>query len=230
MQIVLAHRIELRLNRQQERFLRQCVGVARFAYNWALEQWQKQYQAHRQDPTQPKPNEAALRRQFNKIKREQFPWVLEVPKSVPQQAIKNLGTAFQNFFHGGGKYPQFHKKGRNDSARLDNGPGTFRVEGRRIRLPKIGWIRMREQLRFHGKLLSATVSHQAGRWYVSIAVEMQWQSPARESQAEGAVGVDLGIKDEVTLSSFNPTLVRLAPQRIWPKKTKFQPNYAVDPR
>lgn len=70
MQIVLAHRIELHPNRQQEQFLRQCVGVARFAYNWALEQWQKQYQAHQQDPNQPKPNEAALRRQFNKVKRE----------------------------------------------------------------------------------------------------------------------------------------------------------------
>lgn len=126
--------------------------------------------------------------------------MLEVPKSVPQQAIKNVGKAFQNFFRGG-RYPQFHKKGRNDSARLDNGPGTFKVEGKRIKLTKVGWIRMREQLRFQGKLLSATVSRQAGRWYVSIAVEMQWQSSARESQADRAVGLDLGIKDEVVLST-----------------------------
>lgn len=117
MKVVLAHRIEPVPNRQQAEFSRKAVGVARFAYNWALAEWQKQYEQHRQDPT--KPHALALRREFNRIKRQRFPWVVEVPKAVPQQAIKNLGQAFQSFFRGKGRYPTFHKRGRNDSARMD---------------------------------------------------------------------------------------------------------------
>ncbi|HVH70236.1 MAG TPA: helix-turn-helix domain-containing protein, partial [Candidatus Dormibacteraeota bacterium] len=51
--------------------------------------------------------------------------MLLVPKSVPQQAIKNCGAAFQRFFRKQSGYPKFKKKGVRDSARLDNGPGTF---------------------------------------------------------------------------------------------------------
>lgn len=53
-------------------------------------------------------------------------WCLRfVPKSVPPQAIKNCGAAFQRFFKKQGRYPRFQKKGVRDSARFDNGPGTF---------------------------------------------------------------------------------------------------------
>ena len=64
-------------------FAKAC-GVARFAYNWALEQWQKQYELHKADPEKnPAPSEAALRRQLNAIKPVEFPWMLEVTKCAP---------------------------------------------------------------------------------------------------------------------------------------------------
>ena len=117
-----------------------------------------------------KPNEAALRRQFNAIKPIEFPWILDLPKSVPQQAIKNVGRAYQRFFQKKSKFPRFKKRGVHDSARLDNGPGTFQCEGSRIQLPKIGWVRMHETLRFDGKPLSATLSREADRWFIAINV------------------------------------------------------------
>jgi len=49
------------------------------------------------------------------------------------------------------------KKGVRDSARLDNGPGTFEFDGKRVRLPVIGWVKLREGLRFSGKALSTTL-------------------------------------------------------------------------
>jgi transposase len=116
-----------------------------------------------------KPNEAALRRQLNAIKREQFLWMLDVTKCAPQQAIMQLGTAFQNFFAGRAKYPRFHKKGRNDSFALDN--GQFALDGSRIRLPHLGWVRIRETLRFTGKIVSATISRTADRWFVAVVVD-----------------------------------------------------------
>ena len=193
MRVVLSHRIALVPTAAQEVLLRQAVGVSRFAYNWALAEWKRQYQARE------KPSEAALRRQLNSIKRQQFPWMLLVPKSVPQQAIKNCGAAFQRFFRKQGRYPKFKKKGVRDAARLDNGPGTFAFDGQRVRLPVIGWVKLREELRFSGRALSTTVRRVADRWFVSVPIEVDLPEAVRESQA--AVGIDLGVSTAATLSS-----------------------------
>jgi putative transposase len=96
--MLVAHRIRLDPNNVQATYLAQAVGTARFAYNWALEEWRKQYEACKANPALPKPNEAALRRQLNAIKHERFPWMLEVTKNAPQMAIMQLGRAFENFF------------------------------------------------------------------------------------------------------------------------------------
>jgi len=118
---------------------------------------------------------------------------------VPQQAIQNLGQAFKGFLEGPAGYAKFKKKFQHDRARLDNGPGTYRVSGRRLGVPRFGELRMREPVRFIGKMLSATVSREADRWLVSIPVEMERPEPERENQA--SVGVDLGITRTATLST-----------------------------
>ncbi len=197
--MLIAHQIALDPNNAQANYLARAAGVARFAYNWALAEWQRQYEAHKLDPTLPKPSQAALRRQLNAVKREQFPWMLEVTKNAPQMAIIQLGQAFQNFFVGRAKYPQFRKKGQHDRFSLSN--DQFSLDGSRIRIPNLGWVRMREALRFAGKILSATVSRVADRWFVSLAVDTQDDSPLPQAENQGAVGVDLGVKALATLST-----------------------------
>lgn len=110
MPLVLAHKIALRPNDRQRTYFAKAAGCARFAYNWALDQWGKQYATWKADNSLPKPSEAALRRQLNAIKRSEFPWMLEVTKCAPQMAVKQLGAAFKNFFEKRAKYPRFHKK------------------------------------------------------------------------------------------------------------------------
>jgi putative transposase len=112
---------------------------------------------------------------------------------------KNCGAAFERFFKRQGRYPKFKKKGRHDSARLDNGPGTFTFDGRRVRLSVIGCVKLREELRFSGKALSTTVRRVADPWFVSVPVEVDMPEAVRESQA--AVGIDLGVSTAATLSS-----------------------------
>lgn len=92
------HKIRLNPTQAQAMHFARACGVARFAWNWALGQWQQQYQLHQQDPANPKPGEMALRRQLNGIKRDQFPWMLEVSKCAPESAIINLGQAYKNWF------------------------------------------------------------------------------------------------------------------------------------
>jgi len=151
--MLIAHKIALDPNNVQATYFAKAAGTARFAYNWALAEWQRQYEAWKQDNSLPKPSEAALRRQLNAIKREQFPWMLEVTKNAPQMAIIQLGEAFKNFFAGRAKYPKFRKKGVHDRFTLSN--DQFSIDGCRIRIPMLGWVRMREPLRFNGKILSA---------------------------------------------------------------------------
>jgi putative transposase len=138
-----------------------------------------------------------LRRELNSIKREQFPWMLEVTKNAPQMAIIQLGTAFKNFFKGTAKHPRFHKKGVNDSFTITN--DQFSTTGKKIRIPGLGWVKMREALRFEGKILSGTVSRSADKWFVSITVEKE--NHVNNSENQGAIGVDLGISALATLST-----------------------------
>lgn len=196
--MLVAHRIRLEPNNVQATYLVRAAGVARFAYNWGLNEWQKQFEAWKADPTLPKPNEAALRRQLNSVKREQFPWMLEVTKNAPQMALMQLGQAFENFFAKRANFPVCRRKCRDDRFTLSN--DQFLIEDRRIRIPKLGWVRMREALRFAGHILSASISRIADHWYASISVDAPNLSlPPVENQ--GAVGVDLGITALATLST-----------------------------
>jgi putative transposase len=199
--MIIAHKIELQANNKQRTYFAKASGTARFAYNWALDQWQKQYQAHKENPDLPKPTQGGLRKQLNAIKRVEYPWMLEVTKNAPQMAIIQLGDAFKRFFKGQANYPKFKKKGVHDSFTITNDQFLLNESLNRIRIPNLGWVRLREPLRFNGKILSATISRQANKWFVSISVETDDLSHLRKAENQGVVGVDLGISSLATLST-----------------------------
>lgn len=212
--MIRVHKIRLYPNDRQATLLVKSCGMARFAYNWALAEWKRQHEAGK------KPNEAKLRKRLNAMKRERFPWMSEVSKNAPQQAIKNLGTAFSNAFSRlkrGEKpgFPRFKRKGVRDRFRADNGPSqaaphAVKVDGQRVRLSVIGWVRMAEPVRFDGAIRSAMVSKEADRWQVALAIETA--EVLQPGTVRGAVGVDLGIKAFATLSNGE---VHEGPKAYW---------------
>jgi putative transposase len=177
--VIRVHKIRLDPTAAQAVYFARACGTARFAYNWALAEWKRQYEVGG------KPNEGALRKQLNAIKAAEFPWMAEVTKCAPQTAIKNVGLAFEHFFRRvklGQKpgYPRFKRKGVRDSFRADNGPENVtshavQVVDKTVKLPRCGVVRMREALRLTGRVLSATVSRVADGWYVSLSVETEDQ-------------------------------------------------------
>ncbi|MEN9502147.1 MAG: hypothetical protein RI964_1432 [Pseudomonadota bacterium] len=198
--MIISHKIRLNPNNKQATYFAKAAGTARFAYNWALAEWQTQYAAWKEDNNLPKPSQFSLRKQLNAIKREQFPWMLDVTKNAPQMAIIQLGIAFKNFFAGRAKYPKFKKKGKSsDSFTLTN--DQFAIDACRIRIPNLGLVRMRETLRFSGKILSATISRTADQWFVSITVDTQDHNHLPPAENQGTVGVDLGVSALATLST-----------------------------
>jgi putative transposase len=229
--MILAHKIALDPTVEQAIHFARAAGTARFAYNWALGEWQRQHKAGE------KPSAAKLKAQWNSIRRIEFPWSLEVTKCASGQAIMNVGTAFGNFFRDlkkpkgqrKARYPRFKKKGRHDSFALWN--DQFEVRSRfecfgpsrgEIRIPNLGWVRMREPLRMDGRILGAVVSREADRWFVSIQCETPDAGLAHQHPGS-VVGVDLGISALMALSRplpdgrtkiENPKPLRKAMRRV----------------
>ncbi|MCA3268244.1 MAG: transposase [Azospirillum sp.] len=196
--MLIAHRIALDPTNKQRSYFAKGAGTARFAYNWALGEWRRLYEARKTDPALPQPTDAVLRRRLNEIKRATFPWMFDVTKCAAQEAIIDLGSAFRSFFEKRGRYPRFKKNGASDSFCAANEVGTFRIEDRRIKLPVIGWVRLHESPRFDGVAKRVTVSRTADRWFASILFEVA--DTVADMPPISAVGVDLGVTDLAVLS------------------------------
>ncbi len=193
--MIKAHKIRLNPTSEQETYFAKAAGTARFCYNWARAEWERQYEAGEN------PSALKLRTQFHAIRRAQFPWSYEVTKCAIEGAFMDVGTAFKNFFEGrkaGRKtgYPRYKNKKRSrQSFYLAN--DKFTVGDHWIDVPKLGRVNMAETLRFSGKILSARISKTASWWFVSITVEMPDEVPLN---THPPVGVDVGLNRLATLS------------------------------
>ena len=191
--MLLAHKIALDPNMAQRLYFARASGTARFAWNWALAEWRRQYKAGG------KPSHFSLNRELNAIKREQFPWFYDVTKCAAEEAVTDLGMAFRAFFEKRSRCPRFKRKDGRASFCAASEAGTFRAVGKRIKLPIIGWIRMREAVRFSGPLKRVTVAREGKRWFAAIIVETDDIKPV--DQPRPLVGVDLGVATLATLST-----------------------------
>lgn len=195
----LSHKIALRPTQEQAAYFQQAAGTARFTWNWALAEWNRQYEAGL------KPSAMALKKQFNAIKYTEFPWLEAMHRDSHAQPFANLSNAWSRFFADikakrKAFEPVFKRKGRSrDSFYVAN--DKFRIQDNVIRLPKVGYVAMTECLRFQGKILGATVSRRADRWYVAIQIEVSDQQALLSRTGNGTVGVDLGVKAAATLST-----------------------------
>lgn len=207
MLVTRAYKTELDLNDRQVTACKRRAGAARYAYNWGLARKQETYRA-----TGKSPSAIDLHRELNALKKMDLPWMYDLSKCAPQEALRNLDTAFAHFYRrcklkqegklrGKLGYPQRKTK--------KQGLGSFRLTGSivvfadAIQLPRLGRLRLKERgyLPMTGaagiKALSATVSEQAGHWYVSIQAEREQHVPSNSGLL---VGVDLGVKTLATLS------------------------------
>lgn len=195
----LTHKIQLNPTPEQAVYFKKAAGTTRRVWNWALGKWNDEYTAGK------KPNAMKLKKLFNGIKYQEFPWLKEMHRDSHSQPFKFLGVAWNRFFNEikTGKQahaPKFKKKNKSrDSFYVAN--DKFWVEEKTIKLPRIGLVKLTETLRFAGKILSATVSRQANKWFVAISVEVPEEQYKKKRTKDNSVGVDLGVKAVATLST-----------------------------
>ena len=213
----LTHKIALDLTHEQAAYCRRAAGTARYVYNWALAEWNRQYESGQ------KPTAHALKKQFNAVYPTLFPWIGEVHRDCHSQPFADLGKAFGNFFKGLADRPVFKRKNK-DRPSFYVANDKFAIEGKTVRLPVIGKVRMRESLRFAGKINSARVVEECGQWFICASVDVGELTKPRTG--DSIVGVDLGINTLATLSTGekidNPKPLRNAQKRLRRAQRKVQ--------
>lgn len=211
-----AFRFELDPNRAQRVLLAKSAGASRFVYNWGLAESQRAYELTGKRPRLPE-----LKTRLVQLKKTESSWLYEVSAHIGQQALVDLDRAFERFFNGlkgeGPKsgFPRFKKKGDRDSARLYG----VTLDERHVRLPMIGRVRLKEtasERAFEGRMLSATITRRADRWFVSLAVERESEiePPRQVRRRTDIVGVDLGLRNAAVIHDGVSARVLAPPQAL----------------
>ena len=182
-------------NREQRILLAKTFGCTRFVYNHYLA---KRRDAYEKDGITL--NYSACAKDLVSLKKE-YEWLKEVDSVALQSSVKNLDTAYINFFRKKAEYPRFKsKKTHRYSYTTKYKNGNIELYENKVKLPKIGFVKIKKTRAPKGRLLSATVSQvPSGKYYVSLCYtdveEVLFPLTYNET------GIDLGIKDFIILSN-----------------------------
>lgn len=136
-----------------------------------------------------------------------------------QESLKNLDTAYQNFFKHQARYPRFKSKhNHNQSYRTRNQSNGIRILRNRVKLPKIGTVKIKQSREFDGRILNAAVSRAAsGKYFVSLCVELDKESLLKTNDG-GEIGIDVGLKEFYSDSNgntvANPKILRRLTRKL----------------
>ena len=183
------HKIALNPNNVQTTQFAQHCGYARVAYNHALADFKAGldngvWRSH-----------IDLQHRFNAVKYDKYPWAKDMSQTVSKCAVyNNLKDAIGRWQSGQNRFPKFKKRSHGQSYQAIAGKGETQVEGQRIKLPKIGWVRLCEPLRFLGTICKVVISKHGHRWFAAIVVDTFKADSIPDIRQHPVVGVDVGIK------------------------------------
>lgn len=191
-----SYKFRLYPNETQKNQIERTFGCCRFVYNHFLA-LRKQMYADSKETL----NYNACSAKLPQLKSE-FPWLAEIDSTAIQSSVRDLDTAYKNFFLRAKQgikpcgFPQFKKKHSNRQSYKSKCVGTnIRIrDGKHIQLPKLGRVRIALSKQVEGRILSATVSRNpSGKYFVALCcTDVEIES----MPVSGAVvGVDLGVKD-----------------------------------
>ncbi len=187
-------RFRMRPTKTQEAGLYRMAGARRFIYNWALERRKSYYAEHEKGISAKQ-----LSSELTALKSEPDTlWLKGADSQMLQQALKDVDRAFDAFFKKRSRFPRFRSKKAGHFA--FGIPQRVKIEGGKVYVPKVGWVRIRQSREVEGETKSATFKQDATRnWYVALTTE--FEMPDVEPPAPGnPIGVDLGLKDLFVLS------------------------------
>ena len=211
-----AYKYRLHPTREQSGFFNKSFGCVRFIYNWGL---QKRIEAYMKDKG--RISYVQLCAMLTELKKdEQYSWLRDVSNECLQQALRNLDAAFTRFFREKKGFPRFKSKSRSRQSYKAILSVHVDQERRRIKLPKIGWVKYGNNRKFEGNVRSVTVSvTPSGKYHVSVLVDDGKEIPEKLPVTfDTTIGIDMGIKDFAVCSNGdtyeNPRHLIKAEQRL----------------
>lgn len=200
-----AFKVTLIPNHNQEVLINKTIGCARFVYNRFLALRRELYSNEQKTL-----NYNSCSQQLTLLKKE-IEWLKEVDKFALQNSLKNLETAYKNFFADlkkvkgkkGVGFPKFKKKhGSKQSYKTNLTNNNIQVIENRLKLPKLGWVKFHKSQDITGKLVNVTISRtSSGKYIASILCETEIEKYPQVTQN---TGLDLGIKSYLVTSNGEP--------------------------
>lgn len=197
-------RTEINPTSEQKAKINKTIGTCRYVYNFYLD-YNKSLHDKGEKFMTGKSFSVWLNNEYIPNNPDKI-WIKEVSSKAVKKSIENGCTAFTRFFKHQSGFPKFKKKGKSDAKMyfVKNNPKDCICERHRLNIPTLGWVRLKEKgyiptTKDGWKIKSGTVSVRAGRYYVSVLVEMP-NIKVTPNGGEG-IGIDLGLKDFAIVSS-----------------------------
>lgn len=207
--LLKSFKTEIDLTKEQKTKIHKTIGTCRYIYNFYLFHNKERYDAGKRFMSG-KAFSVWLNNEYLPNHPE-YSWIRKVSSKSIKNAIENACTAFLRFFHHQSDFPRYKKKGRSDVKMyfVRNNPKDCFCERHRIKIPTLGWVRLKEKgylpTSKDGYVIrSGAVSMKAGRYYVSALIEVP--APEVGKNFSDGIGIDLGIKDLAIVS--NGTIYR----------------------
>ena len=206
----------------QKQFLAQSFGCARFVYNRFLRQRIDYYAENAKGLTYH--NNALALTQLKKD--PEFEWLNNTNSQSLQSALRNLDTAYSNFFNKKAKFPNFKKKSNKQSFGV---PQNFSIHDNVLDIPKCKGIKIKLHRDIEGTMKSITISKTpSGKYFASVLVETEIPDPIYSG---GEIGIDYGVKAFITTSEGeiieSPNYLRKSEKKLKQLSKSFskkQPN------
>ncbi len=193
-------KVMLRPNNKQKTKLFACAGLARFAYNWALDYEKKNYESGGTFIS-----DCDLRRIFTVMKSEkEYQWLNNYSNNIPKQAVKDAVKAYQNFFKGIAELPKF-KSRRKSKPSFYADPCKIQFTGTHVKLEKLTTSRKVNKQKFNSiklaepnriplnaKYSNPRITFDGLNWWISVGIACE---ESTEQPANQGIGIDIGIKD-----------------------------------
>lgn len=178
--MIKSFKVRIYPNEKQKALLEKTFGANRFIYNYFLNLKSKLYEFYKINLSYNNSSKA-----LTELKKQRI-WLKQADAISLQQTLRDLDSAYQNFFNGKSKYPNFKKKQDKNSYRTNS---NIKINNRYITIPKIGMLRYRDTYKLEECNISKTPS---GNYYASISAEVNITAFEKTNRS---CGIDLGLKD-----------------------------------
>ncbi|MDA8221247.1 transposase [Desulfosporosinus sp.] len=191
--MIMGKKVRLKPTEEQEHQLWKSAGTARWAYNWALDQQEKNYAKGGKFLS-----DHELRKELTQLKQtEEFSWLYDVSNNITKQAIKDACDAYKKFFKKLADKPKF-KSRKKSKPSFYNDVMKLKVKAEVVLIEKVGWIKSSEQLPIGVKYTNPRVSFDGKYWYLSVGIEQEQTTDPLTSEV---IGIDVGVKELAVCSN-----------------------------